>query len=53
MFPDVLAPEYAELIPHVFGPTNRFPMGQRGIYAYWRTGTTVAALNAFRYLEVK
>jgi HK97 family phage major capsid protein len=42
----------AELIPHLFGATNRFPTGQRGIYAYWRTGTVVAVANAFRYLEV-
>jgi HK97 family phage major capsid protein len=42
----------AELIPHLFGATNRFPTGQRGLYAYWRTGTVVAVANAFRYLEV-
>jgi HK97 family phage major capsid protein len=41
-----------ELIPHLFGATNRFPTGQRGLYAYWRTGTVVAVPNAFRYLEV-
>jgi len=40
-----------ELIPHLFGATNRFPTGQRGLYAFWRTGTTVAVPNAFRYLE--
>jgi HK97 family phage major capsid protein len=43
----------AELIPHLFGATNRFPTGQRGIYAYWRTGANVVVANAFRYLEVK
>jgi len=42
----------AELIPHLFGATNRYPTGQRGLYAYWRTGTVVAVPNAFRYLEV-
>jgi HK97 family phage major capsid protein len=42
----------AELIPHLFGATNRYPTGQRGIYAFWRTGTVVAVPNAFRYLEV-
>jgi hypothetical protein len=41
-----------EIIPHLFGATNRFPTGQRGLYAYWRTGTVVAVPNAFRYLEV-
>jgi HK97 family phage major capsid protein len=42
-----------ELIPHLFGATSRFPMGQRGLYAYWRTGAGVTVPNAFRYLEVK
>jgi HK97 family phage major capsid protein len=42
-----------ELIPHLFGPTNRFPTGQRGLYAFWRSGAGVLAQNAFRYLEVK
>ena len=35
------------------GPTNRFPTGQRGLYAYGRTGAGVTMPNAFRYLEVK
>jgi HK97 family phage major capsid protein len=43
----------AELIPHLFGATNRFPSGQRGLYVYGRTGAGVSAVNAFRYLEVK
>jgi len=43
----------AELIPHIFGATNRFPTGQRGLFAYWRTGSAVVAANALRYLEVK
>ena len=37
----------AELIPHLFGAT-RLPTGQRGLYAYWRTGANVVAPNAFR-----
>lgn len=41
-----------ELIPHLFGATNRFPTGQRGAYYYWRTGSDVLVQNAFRYLEV-
>jgi HK97 family phage major capsid protein len=41
-----------ELIPHLFGVTNRFPMGQRGLYYYWRVGSDVLVQNAFRYLEV-
>ena len=43
----------AELIPHLFGASNRYPTGQRGLYVYGRTGAAVTALNAFRYLEVK
>jgi HK97 family phage major capsid protein len=41
-----------ELVPHVFGSANRFPIGARGLYYYWRTGSEVLAPNAFRYLEV-
>ena len=41
-----------ELVPHLFGATNRFPNGQRGLVAFWRTGTGVLVHNAFRYLEV-
>ena len=48
----------AELIPHltqqaVAGAGVGMPTGQRGLYAYWRTGSVVAVPNAFRYLEVK
>jgi predicted phage gp36 major capsid-like protein len=42
-----------ELVPHLFGATKRFPMGQRGLYTLWRTGTVVSKPNAFRYLETK
>ena len=41
-----------EIIQHLFGPTNRFPTGQRGAYAFLRTGANVVAPNAFRYLAV-
>ena len=41
-----------ELIPHLFGSGSRYPTGQRGIYAYWRTGSVVASTNAFRKLRV-
>jgi HK97 family phage major capsid protein len=43
----------AELIPMLFGPANRYPTGQRGFFAWWRTGTAVAVPNAFRYLQVQ
>jgi HK97 family phage major capsid protein len=39
-----------ELIPHLFGATNRFPVGQRGFYAYWRNGSKVIDAAAFRAL---
>jgi HK97 family phage major capsid protein len=41
-----------ELIPHLFGATNRFPTGQRGLFAIWRTGAGAVAQNALCYLEV-
>jgi HK97 family phage major capsid protein len=42
-----------ELIPHLVGSGSRFPTGQRGLVAIWRTGGGVVAANALRYLEVK
>jgi hypothetical protein len=41
-----------ELIPHLFGTSNRFPTGQRGLFAIWRTGGGVTAANALRYMEI-
>lgn len=41
-----------ELVPHLFGATNRFPTGQRGLYAIWRNSSLVLVPNAFRVLEV-
>jgi HK97 family phage major capsid protein len=41
-----------ELIPHMMGAAGR-PLGQRGVYAYWRTGSGVLVPAAARYLEVK
>lgn len=47
-----------EYVPHLFGSANRFPTGQRGLYLYWRTGsTTIGSSSAtgspLRYLEIK
>jgi len=42
-----------ELVPHLFGATNRYPIGARGFYYYWRTGAGVVKPNGLRYLEVK
>lgn len=39
-----------ELIPHLFGATNRFPTGQRGLYAIWRNNSLILTDNAFRVL---
>jgi HK97 family phage major capsid protein len=41
-----------ELIPHLFGSSNRFPTGQRGLWAMWRNSALVLDANRFRYLEV-
>jgi HK97 family phage major capsid protein len=41
-----------ELIPHLFGATNRFPTGQRGFFAFWRNMAKVLDANAFRVLNV-
>lgn len=41
-----------ELIPHLFGATNRFPTGQRGLYAVWRNTSKVLDPNAFRLLKM-
>jgi HK97 family phage major capsid protein len=41
-----------ELVPHLFGAANRYPIGQRALYCYWRTSSDVVVQNAFRYLEV-
>jgi HK97 family phage major capsid protein len=41
-----------EVIPHLFGATNRFPTGQRGFYAFWRNTSKVLDANAFRTLLV-
>lgn len=40
-----------ELIPHLFGATNRYPTGQRGVYAFWRNTAGVLHPNAFRVLR--
>lgn len=42
-----------ELLPHLFGAAQgNLPLGQRGLYAWWRVGSGVVAQNALRYLEV-
>jgi HK97 family phage major capsid protein len=40
-----------EIVPHLFGATNRYPTGQRGAYAIWRNDGRCKVLNAARYLE--
>jgi HK97 family phage major capsid protein len=41
-----------ELVPHLFGASGRLT-GQRGLYAFWRTSSTVLIPNAFRWLEIQ
>jgi len=42
-----------ELIPHLFGAAQgNLPTGQRGLYAFWRTGSKVVVPEALRYGEV-
>ena len=46
-----------ELVPHLFGSSNRYPTGQRGLYMYWRTSSqvlspTLQANSAFVSLKV-
>ena len=40
----------AEIVPTLFGATRR-PTGERGLFAYWRTGSKTVAPEALRYLE--
>ena len=37
-----------EIVPHLFGATNRYPTGQRGAYAIWRNDGRVVVANALR-----
>ena len=40
----------AEIVPTLFGATRR-PTGERGLFAYWRTGSKTVVPEALRYLE--
>jgi predicted phage gp36 major capsid-like protein len=40
----------AEIVPTLFGATRR-PTGERGLFAYWSTGSKTVIPNALRYLE--
>ena len=42
-----------EVIPHLFGASNRYPTGQRGIYAMWRNTARVLSAAAFQVLQTK
>ena len=41
-----------ELVPHLFATANNRPSGQRGLYAWWRTGADSVNDRAFRMLNV-
>lgn len=42
-----------EIVPHLFGQTNRLPTGVRAMYAYWRNTSVVVSTNAFRVAKLK
>lgn len=41
-----------EFVPHVFGGTNRYPTGERGIFAFYRVGADSVNDAAFHLLNV-
>jgi HK97 family phage major capsid protein len=46
-----------EFLPHLFGGSNRFPTGQRGLYCWWRNSSqvlspTLGSQSAFQSLKV-
>ena len=41
-----------ELIPNLFGGTNNYPNGMRGLYAYWRNGAAVVNSSAIATLNI-
>lgn len=41
-----------EVIPHLFDVTYNQPTGQRGLYAYWRTGSNISTTSAFVTLQL-
>ncbi|HEX4521657.1 MAG TPA: phage major capsid protein [Gaiellaceae bacterium] len=42
-----------EFIPHLFDTGTGYPLGSRGLYAYWRNSSQVLTANAFRVLQVQ
>jgi HK97 family phage major capsid protein len=42
-----------ELVQHLFATPNNRPSGQRGLLAWWRTGSVVQVSNALRVLRVR
>lgn len=41
-----------DLVPHLFGTTNNYPTGQRGLYMYWRWGANVVNSAVAKVLNV-
>jgi HK97 family phage major capsid protein len=41
-----------EVVPHLLGSSGRRPTGERGLFAYWRSGAIVTNMNAIRSLKV-
>lgn len=42
-----------EVVPHIFDVTNNRPIGARGFFAYWRTGSDWLTSNAFKALHIE
>lgn len=42
-----------EIAPMLFGPANRYPTGQRGLFAYWRNSSKVLNSSSFVVLKVQ
>ena len=40
-----------EVVPHLLG-ANRRPTGDRGAFLWFRTGSNVTTINAFRLLNI-
>jgi HK97 family phage major capsid protein len=41
-----------EYIPHLFGGTANYPTGERGWYAFWRSGSDSVADDHFRMYSI-
>lgn len=42
-----------EVVQHLFGTVANYPIGARGVYAWWRNSARVTAVTAFKTLKVR